>query len=56
LALEAEALAARIVERNVVRRRMEGYEHGWDKGKKLGAYEEEVRSKAYGVAVDMLRL
>lgn len=56
LALEAEALAARIVGRNVVRKRMEKCEHGWDKNKAPDTVQQEAIDKAYGAAVEILRL
>jgi acetyl esterase/lipase len=56
LALEAEALAARIVGRNVVRKRMEKCDHGWDKHEEMNTVQEEAKDKAYSMAVEILRL
>lgn len=59
LCLEAEAVADKIEEaggRNVVRRRMEKCDHGWDKRVKKGSVQETARDEAYDLAVQMLKL
>lgn len=59
LCMEAEALAANIEKagegRNVVRRRMDKCDHGWDKKAQTSA-EVAAREEAYALAVDMLKL
>lgn len=59
LCVEAETLAARMADadekRNVVARRMDKCDHGWDKRAKTDQ-EIEARTLAYGLAVDMLKI
>lgn len=39
---------------DVVHERMEGCDHGWDKGTKEGTPQDEAKKRAYGLVVEML--
>ncbi|OOF90864.1 hypothetical protein ASPCADRAFT_211815 [Aspergillus carbonarius ITEM 5010] len=57
LAPEAEALAAKIAKESgklVVRQRMPGCNHGWDKSARAGTVQGDAREKTYAMAVAML--
>ncbi|KAE8147154.1 Alpha/Beta hydrolase protein [Aspergillus avenaceus] len=58
LANEAEQLAAKLADhptRQVVSKRMDGCDHGWDKMARWGTHEWELRDRAYDLAVQLLQ-
>lgn len=57
LALEAEEMAKELQElpgRHVVRERMAGCNHAWDKRTRAGTPQRQARDRAYALAVDIL--
>ncbi|KAI2999227.1 hypothetical protein CBS147346_7772 [Aspergillus niger] len=57
LAPEAEALAEKIAKepgKEVVRQRMQGCNHGWDKSARPGTVQGDAREKTYAMAAAML--